>query len=196
MRFSYPGLRQPFSTNVLKLTPRIRLIAGQNPASFFERACFPRRVVEPLDYRVKPKYRHLFSRSSVSGPGRPRRLEELMQSRPMEVGYIEQPFRPRRPLWICHASDPAVPLSDIEQIRSECGALFFGFRKSFIHTSQRTVQNPAFTKDWTVSTNRSSADCNLSVRDTFSRSCRACARSRSRCRTTSTVPMTLCSRPF
>jgi len=65
----------------------------------------------------------------------------------MEVGYIEQPFRPRRPLWICHASDPAVPLSDIEQIRSECGALFFGFRKSFIHTSQRTVQNPAFTKD-------------------------------------------------
>jgi hypothetical protein len=40
--------------------------------------------------------------------------------------------------------------------------LFFGFRKSFIHASQRTIQNPAFTKD--VDTNRSSADCNLSVR--------------------------------
>ena len=60
-----------------------------------------------------------------------------------------------------------MPLSDIEQIHSECGAIFFGFRKSFIHTSQRTVQNPAFTKDWTVSTNRSSADCNLSVRDSI-----------------------------
>jgi Sigma2 domain of PhyR len=60
-----------------------------------------------------------------------------------------------------------VPLSDIEQIHSECGAIFFGFRKSFIHTSQRTVQNPALTKDWTVSTNRSSADCNLWVRDSI-----------------------------
>jgi hypothetical protein len=40
-----------------------------------------------------------------------------------------------------------VPLSDIEQINSECGAIFFGFRKSFIHASQRTIQNPAFTKD-------------------------------------------------
>jgi hypothetical protein len=37
-----------FQRNALKLTPRIRLIAGQNPASFFERACFPRRVVDPF----------------------------------------------------------------------------------------------------------------------------------------------------
>ena len=57
-----------------------------------------------------------------------------------------------------------MPLSDIEQINSECGAIFFGFRKSFIHASQRTIQNRRSPKTWIVSTNRSSADCNLSVR--------------------------------
>ena len=60
-----------------------------------------------------------------------------------------------------------MPLSDIEQIHSQCSAIFFGFRKSFIHASQRIIQNPAFTKHVAVSTNRSSADCNLSVRDSI-----------------------------